>query len=275
MTTSPQLPHYRLIAVDLDGTLVGSDCSVSSRNRQAIAQAKARGVIITLVTGRTFLAVQPITQTLQLTAPVIIYNGAAIRQPRDGKTLLHRPLPAILTQQIIGYLRRHGFSPVAFVDSALYSDQPIPASIAPHSGLEGMTIHVLGDNIERCDLAPEKIAVLVPERNAASLAKKLCARWDGKISLSHPYPSLLEMTYRTSSKGRALCWLAERLNIPRACVMAVGDGDNDIDMLQWAGLGVAMGNAPHAIRAVSNYVADSVEADGLAQVIERFVLSER
>lgn len=258
--------------MDLDGTLVNSQGITSTRARIAIAQAQAQGVLVTLATGRSFPAVQSIALELGLNAPVILYNGACIRYPSDGRILFQRPIAIRLARKIIRFLRQKKLSPVAFVDDGLYSDQPISPNISPHSGLNGMTLNILGNALEQLDRAPEKIAVIVSAKNANRLAKQLRVQAADEISLTHPYPTVWEMTHQYSSKGRALRWLAKHLNVPRRQVLAVGDGDNDIDMIEWAGLSVAMGNAPRSIRLASDYVTDSVENDGLAKAIEHFVL---
>jgi hypothetical protein len=263
---------FRLVAMDLDGTLAGPDGVISARTRDAIARAQARGVIVTLVTGRTLPAVRPKVMELGLTAPVILCNGASIYNANDGHILFRRPIASTLSRKIIRFLVQAKLSPVAFVDDGLYSAQTISPNISPRSGLAGMKLHILGAAFERFALAPEKIAVIVRANHARAWVKKLRAETHGKISLTRPYPTLIEMTHRYASKGRALGWLANHLKIPRRQVMAIGDGDNDMDMIQWAGMGVAMGNAPASVRAVSDYVADSVEVDGLAKVIERFIL---
>ena len=94
------------------------------------------------------------------------------------------------------------------MDAALYSNDAIPVLIAPRSGLDGMACHILGDSIERLNLAPEKIGVIVPKSQLSDLAKRLNALSDAQVVATRSYPTLLEMTHRLATKGRALRWLA-------------------------------------------------------------------
>jgi Cof subfamily protein (haloacid dehalogenase superfamily) len=265
------LNHYRLIATDVDDTLFGAECVVSPRTRAAIAAALQRGVIVTLVTGRSFPTVHAIARDLSLTAPVVIYNGAVCRL-EDGQMLFHQPIPVPLARALIAELHARGVSPVLFAGTALYSDAPIPPQIAPRSGVQGMTQHILRDGIEHLEIAPEKIVVILPTEVVADLQAALAELGGHQIRIIHTYPMLLEVVHSSCMKSRSLEWLARHLGILRKQVMAVSDGDGDADMLAWAGLGVAMGNAPPTARAASDYVTDSVENDGLAKAIEHFVL---
>ena len=264
--------RYRLIATDIDETLFGSDCIISPRTRAAIATAMQRGVIVTLVTGRSFPTVHTIARELNLNAPVIIYNGAAICRLSDGQPLFHQPIPSPIARELIAYARARGVSPVAFAGTALYSDVPIPLQIAPRSGVLGMTQHILGNGGAHPDDAPEKISVIVPSEIAAALSEELRAQWSRQVCVIQTSPTLLEMVHHTCAKSRGLAWLGRYLGISRDQVMAIGDGEADADMLAWAGLGVAMGNATPSARAASDYVTATVENAGLAQAIERFVI---
>jgi Cof subfamily protein (haloacid dehalogenase superfamily) len=273
MAGSLRTLRYRLIACDLDGTLVRPDGVISARNRRALEQVRAAGALVTLVTGRTFPAVEPILRDLRLTTPIIVYNGAKILHPLTGQVLFHRPIPSKIARRLLAYLLRRTYSPVAFVDTALYSDRTISAAIAPRSGLRGMSCHVQGDAIERFSLAPDKIGVIGPKSKLMNLAKQLSAYSDNRVVASRSYPTLLEMTNRLATKGRALRRLARHLGVPRRHVIAIGDSDPDQDMIEWAGLGVAMGNATARVRISSDYCTASVSEDGVAQALERFVLS--
>src|SRR5579859_754948 len=265
----------RLVALDLDGTLFGEDLVIPPASRAAIAAAQARGVHVTLATGRMFCSTLPDAQALGITTPLICYQGAPIRDPVRGATLWHRPVPRDLALQVLALLQGQGLYPHVYLDDHLYVDAINPGTEFYARLNDGILIHPVGDVAAwvRIHGAPTKVDVVLPtEPDADALVAQLRSRFGDQLYATKSYPLFAEVIHPTCDKGVALAALAAHLGIAQAETLAVGDGENDLPMLQWAGVGIAMGQAPPRVRAGAAYVTGPLAADGLAAALDRFVL---
>jgi Cof subfamily protein (haloacid dehalogenase superfamily) len=267
----------RLIALDLDGTLFSEDLVVSPANRAAIAAAQARGIVVTLATGRMFRATLPHAQALGITAPLICYQGALIRDPVSGATLLHRPVPRETAFDVLAMLTAEGLYPNLYLDDNLYVAEMNPGTEFYARLNGGLPINPVGDItrfLASREDAPTKITVVLPRPGDTDpLVERLRARFGERIYATKSYPIFAEVINPACDKGAALAALAERLGIAREETMAVGDGLNDLPMLAWAGVGVAMGQASPAVRQGATHVTSPLAEDGLAAAIHRFALT--
>lgn len=243
---------YAALVVDLDGTLIGRDEHVSPRVEAAVRDVAGR-LPVGIATGREPSDVLRFARQLKLTAPQISDNGARLLDPADGRTLWSSPLLPGQSREIIGSLRREK---VAF--------------IATHPG--GTFTHA--NDITRWDLA--RVSALdLEEETADRLAGKLGAGPGlNVVKVSLPYNGLwaVDVTRAGVDKGAAINEVARLLGIRTRQIIAAGDSYNDLPLLEACGLGIAMGNAASELKAVADYVAPSVDDDGLAVAIERFVL---
>jgi len=273
--TGAALP-IRLLALDLDGTLMGGDGVIPSRTREAIAEALARGVVVTIATGRMYASALPYALNLGLSAPLICYQGAYVRElptpgGEAGALLYHRPMDAGVARQAISWSRARGFDPHVNLDDRLIVEVD-DASIDDYERRSGVVAYFVPDLLRAIDAPPTKVlavgAAPLPERWLGAARQAFHGR--AHVTVSHR--DYLEWNAPGVTKGRAVAWLAERLGIPLRQTMTVGDQHNDAEMLAAAGHGVAMGGAPDAVRAAARYSTGTVEADGAAAAIEALVL---
>ncbi len=266
----------RLVAIDLDGTLFGEDLTISPANRAAIAAVQARGVRVTLATGRMFRSTRPYAQELGLTTALICYQGALIRDPTSGATLFHRPLTQALAVQVIDLLQAAGRHPNVYLNDNLYVAALNPGTEFYARLNGGIPVNPVGDLATFLHAAggdPTKLSVVLPsEADADATVAALRSQLGDQIYATKSYPIFAEALNPTCNKGVALAALAAHYGIAQDETMAVGDGSNDLPLLQWAGTGVAMGQAPPDVRAGARYVTGSLAEDGLAAALERFVL---
>lgn len=266
---------YRLLALDLDGTLIDGRLEFSPAVRAAIAAAQAAGVHVTLATGRTVRATRPFASALGIELPLICYQGAHV-EAADGTVLYHQPVPGALAAELVRDIQALGFHIQAYLDDALwvgaeraeiewytrYSPVPLP-------------VHVVADLPALvAGRAPTKLVWVAPEATIGATLPELAARYAGRLAVFRSHDLFAEAADPGCSKGTALAALAERLAIPRAQVAAIGDRENDAPMLAWAGLGVAMGNADEAARAAADLIAPPFSEDGAAWAIRRYLLGE-
>ena len=267
----------RLIAIDLDGTLFGEDLVISPANRAAIAAAQARGVAVTLATGRMFRSARPYARDLGITTPLICYQGALIRDPVTEATLFHRPLAQPLAREVIALVQAQGLHPNVYLDDTLYADALNPGTEFYSRLNGGLPIHPVGDLtafLRRRGGDPTKLSVVLADEPATdALVAELHAHFGDRLYATKSYPIFAEALNATVDKGRALRTLAAHLGIAPEETLAIGDGSNDLPLLQAAGIGVAMGQAHATVRAAAHHVTSPLAEDGVAAAITRFVLA--
>ena len=274
--TEPGFP-VRLVALDIDGTLVGDDLVVGPRTIDAIRAAKARGVAVSLVTGRMVSSAMRFARELGLTDPIIGYQGGLIRampepgSTRLGKLLVHTPLRPATARAVVTWTREHGLDPhlnhlERFI---LRADDPRSDD---YSAFMGARAELVPDLLEAIDHPITKILAVGEPPLPTEMAPAAAAAFAGVADVTISHPRFLEFVAPGVSKGRAIRWLARRLGIPLAQTLAIGDQWNDIEMLAEVGHGAAMPTAPAGVKAVARYLAPAVADEGVADMIERLVL---
>jgi Cof subfamily protein (haloacid dehalogenase superfamily) len=265
---------YKLFATDLDGTLFGPEMVLTPRLRRAIQALQARDCHVVIATGRMYKAALPFWKELALTSPLITYQGALVRHPSTGLDLYHRPLGVPLATEAIQALEEAGMHVNLYVDDSLYIKRRGPeaesylalARIEPCMCHEWQEALVLG--------GPTKIVGIGTEKQVADWGAVLKARFGDRLFITPSLPTFLEMAHPEINKGHALRQVAAHLGVEMKHVVAVGDGMNDQEMLITAGLGVAMGNAPEALKAQANRVTAPVSDEGAARLIEALIAED-
>ena len=237
--TEPGFP-VRLVALDIDGTLVGDDLVVGPRTIDAVRAAKARGVAVSLVTGRMVSSAMRFARELGLTDPIIGYQGGLIRampepgSTRLGKLLVHTPLRPATARAVVAWTREHGLDPhlnhlERFI---LRADDP---RADDYSAFMGARAELVPDLLEAIDHPITKILAVGEPPLPTELAPAAAAAFAGVADVTISHPRFLEFVAPGVSKGRAIRWLARRLGIPLAQTLAIGDQWNDIEMLAEVG----------------------------------------
>jgi HAD superfamily hydrolase (TIGR01484 family) len=284
----------RLIALDLDGTLLDSRGRVSGRNRAAIDEARARGVSVALVTGRRFRDARPLALELGLDVPVIAHNGALTKHAHSLETVAAVLMPVEAARAVVRVGREHGADALVSDDHVgaglLVYDQISPGNTALARYVE-WSRRVVGEEAaaairrvesleEYLDHDPLHVAFSGGCAAMERLSEVLRGELGGGVRLLLTlYPkmdfALLDVLHPEASKGAGLAAVAAEAALTREEVLAVGDNFNDLEMLEWAGTGVLMGNADPALHAAGRFHATATNDDGgVADAIEKFVLEE-
>lgn len=263
---------FKLIALDLDETLLNSRQQISPRNREAIRQAMDRGVIVTFNTGRMFPSAQPYARELGLTAPLITYQGAMIKTAA-GELFCHQPVPLPLASEVIQAAESTGLQVFLYCQDRLIVPEITP-EVEDYMALYRITALAVGDL--RLYLREDPTKVLLygrEEEQRQALWPVLNSRFGQRLHVTQSKPCYFEFTHPQASKGRGLQSLADHLGISREEILAFGDSYNDLDFFQSAGFSVAMGNAWQELKDLADLVTDDHDADGVAKAIEMLVLS--
>jgi Cof subfamily protein (haloacid dehalogenase superfamily) len=271
MASNTHHQPYELIAVDLDGTMFGDDLTPSPRVMRAVAGAQAAGVRVTIATGRMFAATQPWAARFGIDTPVVCYQGAMVRHPVTGHTIEHLRIPLEAARRALEAIAPYGVHVNVYVDDTLYAAADTPEG-RRYASMSNVEVHVVGDLLAFLREAPTKIVVVSSEEMTLRLVSELTPVLDGTVHVTRSYPIFTEISGTSISKASGLATLCRHLGIPRERVMAVGDNLNDLEMVEWAGLGVAMGNGAPELKAVAGVVAPTLAEDGAAWAIEHLAL---
>lgn len=261
----------KLVAIDLDDTLLDNSLRISPRAREAIRMAMERGVTVTVATGRMFRSALPYARQLNLDVPIITYNGALIKTSLTQETLLHQPIDKVTADALLKLFKQNGWYIQAYVNDNLYVKEE-DENTRYYESIAGVKAVPIGDKIYSLPEVPTKLlAIAQPDklREIHDIIKELFGE---KVYAALSKPTYLEILNPQVNKGIALAFLAQRLGISREEIMAVGDSANDLDMIEYAGWGVAMGNAINKVRKTAQTVTGANDADGVAEAIEKYVL---
>ncbi len=262
---------YRLLAIDLDGTLLTPQRTITPRTYVALRQAVAGGIKLVIATGQTLAVLRAVCAALPLNVPQIIYNGAIIADIQNGTTVYEQLVPAEHILSTLALLRRMHLHRVYHTHQRVYVDEGTPTARNWYRPPVPPVIEV--PEVE--SLYPQPCIKLVGVGDAATLREKreeLERTLAGQLYVTQASRHLLEFLHPQVSKGNALITLARLLAVRPEEVAAIGDNHNDIGMLQFAGLGIAMGNAHEEVKAAADHVTSSNAEEGVARAIEEKIL---
>lgn len=265
----------RLLALDLDGTLMDDDMVIkSTRVRRAIAAAQERAVV-TLATGRMFDYTLPFARELEITAPLICYQGGLIQAPDSDDPLYRATMDPTLVQEVLEWRDERGRHVILYAGDDVFLDERRYSEVFYRNMLGDRLVWVDDLRSVLKHHKPMKFIIFVDPQEAEQVEMELRRRFEGEMELTRSHMRIVEGNPLGVSKGDALRRLAAHLDIPQAQVMAIGDQDNDASMVAWAGVGVAMGNGSAATKDVADWIAPPVEEDGATVAIRRFVFNEK
>lgn len=270
----------RLLVLDIDGTLVDESNRVRDNVLHAIRSVQGRGVAVALATGRMNQSSLPVYEALDSTSPLICYEGALIRQPQTGSVHRHWSIEPQTASQLldrIETLKLNGrFSIHLYIQDDIYVSSLTDATIRYFEGSRVQPI-LVGDLRPLLDLGITKMILLSDDAQLIAELSNHLRDSKSRIEMKqHRSAAFLEAFHPDVNKKVAVRYLAEEIMSLRAeNVMAIGDDGTDIEMLKYAGIGVAMGSAPPLVKASADWVTTTVEDDGVARAIERWILREQ
>jgi Cof subfamily protein (haloacid dehalogenase superfamily) len=265
--------RIRFVALDLDGTLIGADLTLRPRVRAAVAAALARGVAVTIVTGRMFAATKPYAQALGINAPIVCYQGAGIFDVANGTTIRQIPVRPDVTREVLDWAHERGVHAQCYADDTLYLEaiNRFSERYTALARVEPVVVPSL--RAAFADRPTIKIVLVDDPGPSEAHLRDLRALLGDRAYLTRSNPDFVEVIDPHVDKGEALRFVAGRLRIPLDETLAVGDAWNDVPLLDAAAIGVAMGSAPPELLSRADAVVADVAHDGVAEALERYVLA--
>lgn len=265
----------RLVATDMDDTLLRDDWTISERTVQTIQQARQQGIYVTIATGRMPSSVRPYARQLGIDVPVITYNGAMVQEALSEKVIYRKVIPVETVQDIINWLLPQDIDFHVYLKDQVFVEKMSDWSIRYE---QATRVPIIETNLrELLSLEKEgfeKILLFGEPEVLRGWEEKIDLRYEGKVRTTQSKSYFLELIHPEVNKGAALASLAERLGVKQEEVLAVGDSLNDLEMIRYAGLGVAMGNGRQEVKEAADVVTSSNQEDGVAQAIEKYALGQ-
>ncbi|WP_448380532.1 Cof-type HAD-IIB family hydrolase [Gloeomargarita sp.] len=273
----------RLLVLDLDGTVVGEENRITPAVKAAVQAVQQRGIHVAIATGRMYRSALRFYRELNLTLPLLSYQGAWIQDPHTGTRHRHWPVAPERALELLAYFEQAEWRPHLsvhfYLDDQLYVQEMRPDTdqYAKRTLIEPIVVEDLRRVLAQATVAPTKVLAVsedpaIIEEMLNALQKRYSSQ---ELYLTRSAPIYFEATNPKVNKGVAVRYLAEELlGLTPAQVVAIGDNYNDLEMLQYAGVGIAMGNAPLPVQQQADWVAPSVADDGVVAAIKTWVLGE-
>jgi len=276
---------YKLICIDVDGTLLNSKHKITKRTKEIILQAHEQGIHIVISTGRMYTDAEYYSNLIGVKSPVIASNGAFIKEKENDKVIFKDILGIDLSLKLLEIFRKHHIKPYFCTPHKFYYGNMMFKIVYLATKLVGVrnnnldVEYVYSWNQWRKVLHKEKDNIVKSEiiyRDAASIyelrseLKKI-----DQLEIVDSSRHNIEITRKGVSKGRAVAMLATFYDVKREEIITIGDSENDVSMIEYAGLGIAMGNATDIVKQKADYITDSNDNEGVANAISKFIFANR
>jgi len=229
---------------------------------------------VLIATGRMFRSVLPYAQAAGIEEPLVCYQGAAVVEPATGEFLLHEPIPVALAREAIAAVQAEGFGLNCYVDDELFVAEMTPHA-RRYADFQHIPVTVVGDLLGWLERPPTKLVVVSTPEELDALRPILVAQFDNRLFIAKSLPHFLELASPAISKGSGLAFVAEHVGFTAAETVAFGDGENDRELLAWAGYGVCVENGDDGLKELADWICPGPVDEGVAQAIEGFLDSRQ
>lgn len=268
---------YKLIAIDMDGTLLNSNNEVSERTRNAILSASARGVHIVLATGRLLTSAINYSSKINLKRPIISSNGAVIIDENE-KIIFERQIDKAQIENITYIADKNDVYYHFYSRDSFYSNKYVediiefynPPGVMKEDKVKFNLYKNISEVLDK-DIEIYKFIFIDNDRKKLYKLREQLTKVEN-INICSSWTNNVEIMEKDVSKGNSLKYLCEKLGVPRENVIAIGDNENDLSMINFAGLGVSMGNAGEEIKSLADIITSTNDEDGVARIIEKYIL---
>ncbi len=260
---------YKLVALDLDGTLLNDKSTVSEFTKKTIKKLNDSGIHIVIATGRSYTSLKPRISELGLIHPIICYNGAMIRNGENDEVIMSSSVPDDVARALIDISRRESIHFHGFINGDFHYEK-VSESAKKYQDLSGLTGVISNfDDYEK--LSFTKCMFIGANDKLLTIEKEIRHLYDKKSYIAFSKPSFLEIMNFNASKAKALSRLAANYGIKRDEIIAFGDGLNDLDMLEFAGKGIVMKNGYESLKSIFENTDYTNDEDGVAKYIEKLL----
>ncbi len=265
----------KMIVLDIDGTILGKSLKLSQSLKNCFERLISKGIKVVLATGRMYHATTHLAEELKLNTPVLCYQGGYIRNFAENTDVLREILvPAETVKELVTTIKEHSIHINIYAQDTLFVEEDNDI-IQSYCVDRKIPYQVVGDFDKLEHAGYHKVlAIDYDTEKISNLIQTLKTKYEGQLYVTHSTPYFCEISNIEATKGDAIRFLADMWDIKKEEIMAVGDQENDIEMLMAAGIKVAMGNAAQALKDIADFITLDVEHDGVCYAVEKFIESE-
>ncbi|MFU0828365.1 MAG: Cof family hydrolase [Lachnoclostridium sp.] len=266
---------YEILVLDIDGTLTNSQKEISEKTLDAILKIQKRGHKVVLASGRPTPGVLPIADKLKLQeyeGYILSFNGAKIINCKTGDIIFERTLPKEIIPELYAAALKYQVGIISYEGDSVITDMETDEFMEKEAALNHMPIKKVTDFVKYINFDVNKCLMTGPAEKMEKVEAAMKEEFGGRISIYRSEPFFLELVPLHVDKAFSLSKLLDHLGLSKEQMISCGDGYNDLTMIQYAGMGVAMANAQEAVKKAADYITLSNDEDGVAHVINRFIL---
>lgn len=257
----------------MDDTLLNKDCKISVRNAAAIKKAVQQGIVFLIATGRMYVSARPYALDLGLDVPLVTYNGALVKESQSGKVFYEHKMKLSTAQEVLQYCKEKGYYLQVYVgDKILIKEENAFSRL--YTKISGIPTTEMGEAIYCIEEAPYKILIMTESGEFEQVWQVFEEKFAGKLDVTSSKDNFLELMEPGVNKWEAVKAVAQSYNIAPEEIMCIGDSNNDIKMIENAGIGVAVANAKDSVKDHAKIVTASNNDDGVALVIESILTKQ-
>ncbi|MEG2854148.1 Cof-type HAD-IIB family hydrolase [Bacteroides sp.] len=264
---------YKMLVLDLDGTLTNTQKEITPRTREVLIELQRKGVLLVLASGRPTYGIAPLADELQMDrfgGYILSYNGGEIIDWSNGTKLYENVLPDSVVPQLYAAAAEHQVTILTYDEQYIVTEHPDDPYVGKEAFLNKMEVRPCSNFLQEVRLPLPKCLIVGDADRLISIEAELSLALQGEISVYRSEPYFLELVPMGIDKAQSLAVLLKEKGLSREEMVAVGDGYNDLSMIEFAGMGVAMANAQEPVKKAADYVTLSNEEEGVAAVVERF-----
>ena len=264
---------YKLVVIDLDNTLLNNEHKISERNREIVQKIRNKGIEVIIATGRMYISAKPFLKDLALKNSAIVYNGAMVKDVETDNTIYHKPINKEHAKKIIKDVKAEGLHINLYQNDKLYVDKDNQYT-KRYEEISGIKAEKVEDLSELEIVDPTKLLIIEDDPKLHLYYQNyLDQKYGDIISVTESKSYFIEIGAKGVNKGKTLQKLIKEKDIDKDEIIAIGDSYNDIEMLKYAGTGIAMENAPEEIKKNADLIAPHNEDDGVAVILEKLIMN--
>lgn len=267
--------NHKILVLDIDGTLTNSDKVISPETKKGLMMMQEQGHIIILASGRPSPGMMKYAKELELEkygGYLLSFNGARIINCRTGEIIYQQTIPRFILPKIYHFAKENGCGLITYCGDYVVSGTGIDEYIELEARINGMPVREVDDFLHFIDFDVNKCLMTASPEKAEKLTAILQKKFEGILSIYRSEPFFIEIMPKNIDKAFSLNRMLETIGLKKEDVICCGDGYNDVTMVKYAGIGVAMANAREEVKAVADYITKSNDEDGLVEVIDKFIL---
>lgn len=272
-----QLMSEKVLVLDIDGTLTNSEKEITPATKKGLQTIMERGHKVILASGRPTPGMRRYERELELTkygGYLLSFNGGRIVECRTGEIIYQRILSSEIVSELYDFAKENGCGLITYDSEVIVSAFEPDEYVQLESRINGMEIKVVEDFKSYVNFDVNKFLLTAPVEIAPEVEKTLCRKYEEVASVYRSEPFFIEIMPKNVDKAASLDRMLEIIGLTKDDAISCGDGFNDISMIKYAGVGVAMGNAQPAVKEAADYITATNDRDGLVEVIDKFILNE-